>query len=97
LGKVFLELGVGEGSVRGMEACDGAGGRPRGVEKGEACFAARGGFVLVGLGVEGPGVGVEPEMVRFFPGVAGLAASNGPSKVALRPRDIAADIKYPAF
>jgi hypothetical protein len=66
----FLGRGVGEGSAWGVVAGSGAVVRPRGVAYVEGCLAAHGGFVRVGVGVEGAGVGVEPEAVRFLP-VAG--------------------------
>jgi len=48
--------------------------------------------------VAGPGVGTAPEAVRFLP-VVGVEweVLKGLSKIALRPIDIAADIKYEAF
>jgi hypothetical protein len=48
------------------------------------------------VGVGGP-AGVAPDAVRFLPAVGVGRPSNGPSKTALRPIDIAADIKYAEF
>lgn len=100
---------MGDGSV-----CEGVAGlgiarRPCGVVEGDCCFAARGGFVLMAVGVDGPGSGAlfgtldgsgagkVPEAIRFWPVVVtGQGPSNGPSKTALRPLECTAVIKYQA-
>jgi hypothetical protein len=96
-GVFFFGRGVGEGSARGGWVGVGVKGRPLGVDEGDGCFAAWGGFVLVGVGVEVLGVGTLPDAVHFWPMDGVWMLSNGPSKTALRPRDIAADMKYEPF
>ena len=53
-----------------------------------------GSFALLVTGVDGPGTGVLPEAVCFWP-IVGIewGLLNRPSKTALRPMNIAADMK----
>lgn len=98
-GGVFLDCGVGEGSVRALTKVIGARTRPLGVSAGEGVrFAALGRLILRGVGVLGPLAGVEPETVRFLPvvgvengSVAGFCEAN------VRPSSSAAVKRYLAF
>ncbi|KAH9997155.1 hypothetical protein BJV74DRAFT_794962 [Russula compacta] len=65
----FLGHGVGEGSVLCGMLGAAVVGLPLGVTAREGFLAAHSGFFLVAVGVAGPGSGVVPEAVHFFPTV----------------------------
>lgn len=88
----LLGQGVGEGAGWHGIAGDGMVGLPLRVEMGEGFFAACDRIALGDPGVEGPGVGVAPEAVRFCP-VVGMGWLAGLSEVRLKPREIADDMK----
>ena len=72
VGVGFLMQGVGEGSsLAGVEG-PGVISLPLGVMTGDGHLAACGRCILVAVGMLGPGVGVEPDTVRFFPTEGGL-------------------------
>ena len=63
----FLMQGVGEGSSLAGVKGPGVVSLPLRVMTGDGCLAACGRFVLVAVGMLGPGVEVEPDTVHFFP------------------------------
>ena len=61
----FLMQGVGEGSSLARVEGPGVISLPLGVMTGDCHLATYGRFILVAVGMLGPGVGVEPDTVHF--------------------------------
>ena len=89
--RVFLGMGVGEGSIRGPFVAAVVCLLPRGVVEGESS--------LIALVTVAPVLGVEPEMVRFLPvvGVEEQVASGVCEGFLWSPREAAASKKYFTF